>query len=204
MESFNERLQKLMKSAGLTDANMAYLLGISDQRMENLLTGYSEADISIVMRAAQIFNVSCAYVLGVEEDKKVAEGAKEILVAEKLDPISGMMMLNDVVKTIYIDQANIHGKDYIGLIMNDDGMVKARIYKGDTVVVCCQQFANNGDVVAVLGENGNYIIRRYNRTGNIVVLTSEGDAMKYPPIKIDTSETKLKIIGRVAESRITF
>lgn len=204
MESFCERFKKLMKSAGLSEANMAYLLDISVQRLENLITGYSDADINIVTRVAQIFNTSCAYVLGVDDERKLQEDAKEILVAEKLDSVSGMMMLKDVVKTVYVDKSSLHGKDYIGLVMKDESMVKARIYKGDTVIVCRQQFANNGDVVVVLGEDGDYIVRRYHRTGNIVVLTSEGDAIKYPPIKIDTSETKFNIIGRVTESRITF
>ena len=204
MESFCERIKELMKSAGLSEENMAYLLDISVQRLENVLTGYTNADVNIVTRVAQIFNVSCAYVLGVDNERRLREDAKEIFVAERLDAVSGMMMLKDVVKTVYADKASLHGKDYIGLVMKDESMVKARIYKGNTVIVCRQQFANNGDVVAVMGADGDYMVRRYHRTGNIVVLTSEGDAIKYPPIKIDTSETKFNIIGRVTESRISF
>ncbi len=205
MEAFGERLIRLMKSAGLNDGNIAYLLGISAQRTENLITGYSEADIDIVKRLAEIFHVSCAYAAGLVDDPNVSENnSKEIFVAEKLDPVNGMMRLKDVVKTVYMDKADIHGKEFLGLIVKDDAMAKARIHEGDTVIVRRQMFANNGDVVAVLTEGGNYIIRRYNRMGNIVVLTAEGDGIKYPPVKIDTTETKFNIIGRVNENRISF
>lgn len=205
MEAFGDRLKRLMKTAGLTGGNMAYLLSVSAQRMENLLTGYSEADIGIITRVAEIFNVSCAYASGLDDEPQVAEdGAKEIFVAERLDPVSGLMMLKDVIKTVYIDRSRLHGREYMGLVVKDDAMVKARINKGDLVIVRRQGFANNNDVVVVLADNGEYIIRRYNRTGNIVVLTSEGDGIKFPPIKIDTSEVKLNLIGRVDENRISF
>lgn len=204
MARFEERIKELMKSAGLTDANMAFLLDISLQRLENILTGYSEVGVDVVKRVAEIFNVSVEYVLGLEETSQIGDGAKEIFVAESLDSVSGMIRLCDVNKTIYIDRADLHGKDYMGLIVKDDSMIKARIYKGDTVVVRRQQFANNGDVVAVSTEDGSYIVRRYQRVGNVVILTSEGDGMKYPPIKIDTAATKFNIIGAVTEVRITF
>lgn len=205
METFAERLSRFMRSAGLTEANMSFLLGISGQRLENLLTGYSEADIDIVRRTAEIFNVPCAYAAGISNDPVVHENnAKEIFVSERLEPVSGMMMLRDVKETIYIDKNDVHGKDYIGLIAKDDSMVKARIYKDCRVIVRRQSFAANNSIVAVLTEDGEYIFRRYNRTGNMVVLTSEGDGLKYPCIKIDTSEAPLHIIGVVVECRISF
>ncbi len=205
METFAERLCRFMGSAGLTEANVAFLLGISSQRLENLMTGYSEADIDVVRRVAEIFNVSCAYAAGISDDPVVQENnAKEIFVAERLEPVSGMMMLRDVKETIYIDRNDLHGKDYIGLIVKDDAMVKARIYKDCRVIVRRQSFAVNNSIVAVLTEDGEYMFRRYNRTGNIVVLTSEGDGMKYPCIKIDTGEAPLRIIGVVVECRISF
>lgn len=205
MTSFGERLNTLMKSAGLKEENMVYLLDISTQRLENLLTGYSEADVALVERVASIFDVSSSYAAGLSDKKEVAEAnAREIFVAERLDPVSGMMHLKDVTESIYIDKSELHGKDYIGLKVKDDSMVKARMFEGDTVIVRRQQFAETRDVVAVLMGDGDYIIRRYSRTGNIVTLTCEGDGIKYPPIKVDTKEESLKIIGRVTELRVSF
>ncbi|MBQ6795933.1 MAG: hypothetical protein IJO83_07300 [Clostridia bacterium] len=205
MASFGERLNSLMQSAGLKEENMVYLLGISSQRLENLLTGYSEADVTLVERVASIFDVAPSYAAGLSDKKEVAEAnAREIFVAERLDPVSGMMRLKDVTESIYIDKSELHGKDYIGLKVKDDSMAKARIFEGDTVVVRRQQFADSGNVVAVLMEDGSYIIRRYSRKGNIVTLTCEGDGIKYPPIKVDTKEETLRIIGRVTELRVSF
>ncbi|MBR5535636.1 MAG: hypothetical protein IKU60_03200 [Clostridia bacterium] len=203
METFGERLTRMMKEAGLKDENMAFLLDVNIQRLENLTSGYCSADIDLIKRVAEIFGVSQAYAAAVSDDKEVREGdVKEILVAEKLHPGEVIMRSEDVRYSIYIDKNITHGKDYIGYIMPDDSMVKARLVKGDTLVVRRQMFAENSNVVVVILENGTTVVRRYNRIGNIVTLTCEGDAMKYPPIKIDTTLTKIAIVGRVCECRI--
>lgn len=203
MESFGERLGRLMRGAGLTEKNMASLLDVSLQRMENLLTDYSDADMDTLARVAEIFNVSFAYVASITDNPKVEEpGAKEVYVAEKLRAGDGVVTQKNVVATIYMEHGEMHGKDYFGLIVKDDAMVKARIFKGDTVVVRRQNFADNGDIVVAMVDDGEEIVRRYKRTGNVVVLTAEGDGMKYETIKVNTEATKLLILGKVCEVRI--
>ena len=206
MESFGERLTKLMRSVGLTDANTALLLNVSKQRLENLLTGYSEADMDAIVRVAEVFNVSCEYAAMLSDVPQVRESgnSKEIIVAEKISPYDGVIMQKDVVGTVFIDRDKMHGKDYFGFIMPDDSMVKARILKNDMLIVRKQHFATNGDIVVAVVDDGDAIVRTYNRTGNVVVLTCEGDSMKYKPIKIDTVETKFNILGKVDEVRISF
>ena len=206
MESFGERLSKLMRSVGLTEKNLALLLNVSEQRVENLLTGYSEADLDVLVRVAEVFNVSYDYAAARSDDPEVHESSnsKEIFVAERISPYDGVIMQKDVVGTAFVDKSKMHGKEYFGFIMPDDSMVKARILKNDTLIVRRQNFANNGDVVIAVVDDGDAIVRTYNRTGNVVILTCEGDGMKYRPIKIDTTETKFSILGKVDEVRISF
>ena len=206
MESFGERLSKLMRNVGLTEENAALLLNVSKQRLENLLTGYSEADMNVIMRVAEVFDVSCEYAAMLSDLPKVSEpgNSKEIVVAERISPYDGVIMQKDVVGTAFIDRDKMHGKDYFAFIMPDDSMVKARILKNDMLVVRRQSFATNGDIVIAVVDEDDAIVRTYNRTGNIVVLTCEGDSMKYKPIKIDTTETKFNILGKVDEVRISF
>ena len=206
MEGFGERLKKLMRSAGLNETSMALLLDISSQRLENIITGYSNADIDIAMRVAEIFGVSYEYAAAISEDPEIKEPgfAKEILVAEKVDPVSGLVKLDDVVGSAYIDREKMHGKEYFGFIMNDDGMKKARIFKGDTVIVRRQNFAANGDVVMAIVDEKDVLVRRYSRMGNVAILTAEGDGLVYKPVKVDTTETKFNIVGRITEVKIFF
>lgn len=204
MESFGERLKRLMRETGLTEANMAMLLNVSMQRVENLVTGYCDADIDTLSRVAQIFNVSCAYAAARSDDPEVKEPnfAKEIYVTDKLRAGDGMVTQKNVIGTVYMERSEMHGKDYFGLIMQDDSMVKARMFKNDTLIVRRQNTANNGDIVVAMVDDGEAIVRRYNRTGNTVVLTAEGDTMKYKTLKINTEYTKLLVLGKVCEVRI--
>ncbi len=206
MESFGERLSKLMRSVGLNEKSMALLLNVSEQRVENLITGYSEADLDVILRVAAVFNVSCEYAAGLSDEPEVREdsNSKEILIAERISPFDGVIMQKDIVGAAFIDKNKTHGKDYFGFIMPDDSMVKARIMKNDTLIVRRQNFANNGDVVIAVVDGGDAIVRTYNRIGNTVILTCEGDGMKYSPIKIDTVETTFCILGKVDEVRISF
>ena len=203
MKTFSERLQELMKQTGLTNANLAKLLDVSEQRAENILTGYSNPDIGILKRVARIFNVSEKYVAGMSEDSRVIEPefAREVYVATNVRDMDGIVTLKDTIGTAYMNIDEMHGKEYFALVAKDDSMVKSRIMPGDILMVRKQNYADNGDAVIVKVNDEDWIVRRYNRIGNIVTLTPDGDVMKHKVIKIDTTETKLIILGKVCQVR---
>ncbi len=203
MEGFSERLYKLMRNAALTEKNMASLLGVSEQKIENLLTGYIEADIDTISRIAQIFNVAHSYAAAISDVKmcKEPDKVKEVFIIQKFSDPTGMITRKDIKDTLYMNKEDMHGKEYFALIAPDDSMVKSRIYKDDILIVRRQSFADNGDVVVVIDEEST-LVRRYSRVGNVVTLTAEGDRIKYNNIKIDTTEQKLVIAGKVCEIRV--
>ncbi len=204
METFGERLGRLMGETGLTYENLALLLDVSTQKIENLVTEYHGPDDRMLARLARIFNVSEAYIACMSDDPMIKEGefAKEVYVAKCLEDVDGIVMQRDITGTIFLNREEVHGKEFFGYNVKDDSMVKARMLPGDLLVVCRQNYADNGDVVIAKVDDGDEIVRRYNRVGNIVTLTPEGDTMKYKVIKIDTTETKLHILGKVDQVRI--
>lgn len=204
METFEERLQKLMRSVGLTENNMAKLLDISEQRFENLITGYNQADADILSRLAQIFGVSKAYIAMTTDVPTIMEPeyAKEVFVAERLRKGDGMIMQKDVRETVFLNRDEMHGKEYYGLVAKDDSLVKARIFKDDILIVRRQNTAANGDIIVAMVGDEAEIVRRYHRVGNKVTLSPESDSIKYKTIEVDTEKERFLILGKVCEVRI--
>lgn len=204
MESFQQRLIKLRTEAGLTPQNLAYLLNISVNGVNALETGYIEPERGILDRICDIFNVSKSYMILATDNPQCREGndVKEVYVLKTLGGDDGIVKMSDIAGTVFIEREQMHGKDYSGLLMNDDSMCKSRIYKNDILIVRKQTYAENGDIVVCVLEDGQELVRRYNKNGNFITLSAEGDNFKYQTIKIDTRETKFKIIGKVIEVRI--
>ena len=203
MESFIERYQKICREAGLTKEHMAKLLDMSVTGVEAIETGYIEPNEKILLRLSDIFNVSAGYMATLTDDPKCEEeyNAKEVYILSSLWGDNGIITIKDIVGTAFVNRNETKGKDYCALVMKDDSMVKSRIYKDDVLIVKRQAAASNGDVVVVLVEDEE-LVRRYHRKGNYITLSAEGDSFKYKTIKIDETETKFKILGKVCEVRI--
>lgn len=204
METFGEILKKLREATGLTTKNMALLLNIDEDSVMYFEEDYTEPGINILTRVAKIFDISIGYAAGLTNDPECKEDAfvKEVYVANALRTGDGEVGKNSIVGTAYISRSEMHGKDYFGLVVKDDSMAKARIFKDDVVIVRRQNFAHNGDVVVCALEDKPEMIRRYQKVGSDVVLYAEGDGMKYKTYKVDCDKTKLSIFGKVCEVRI--
>ncbi len=202
MESFGERMTKLRKGAGLTRNNMAFLLEISEESVEYLETEYSEPNIDILLRLAQIFNVSESYVAMLTDEAEICEDSsvKEIYVVNHFDS-NRPVLKRDIVDSVYMAKKDLHGKEYIAYISDDDAMVRARICKGDTLIIRKQNWASNSDVVVAVF-NDKEIVRRYYKKGSIITLFPESDDPMFQVIETDVNKGDLSIMGVVKEIRV--
>lgn len=180
---------------------MAKLLDMSESGVRCLEEGYNMPKAETIMRLSEIFNVSVGYLAMLSDDPKVEEdpSVKEVYLLAKLHNAT----LDDVVGTVYINRESMHGKDYTAFLAPDDSMTKARIFKGDELIVSRQNYASSNDIVVALLPSGEEVVRRYQRVGNMVMLIPESDNPKHRIIKIDVVETPLALIGKVQEVRIS-
>lgn len=204
METFGERLSMLRRGAGMSRESLAGLLGISETALCGYETNYSQPTERVLARAAQIFNVSEAYIALLTDDPSVSEdmSVREIYVAKCVRGGSGMVMREDIVDTAFIPRDDSRGREYYGLIMKDDSLLRARIGKGDLLIVRRQNHASNGDIVVALRGEEEAVVRRYCRKWNIVTLSPESASPQYEPIFIDVNEEHFMISGKVVEVRI--
>jgi repressor LexA len=107
----------------------------------------------------------------------------------KLDEVDEHLLSDDSVKVFVLD--NVCPKSFGTLLyaeylpekyknygvfylrVNDDSMVNAGIYKNDIVLVKENIVVDNGDIAVVSINNNNYVVRKYFRLGDKVVLLEE-------------------------------
>lgn len=86
---FNERLKKLRKESGLTQASLAKQLNIKPVNISSYELGNSTPSNEILVKISKIFNVSTDYLLGKTDDRYfgLSEEQKELTIDQALDNV---------------------------------------------------------------------------------------------------------------------
>lgn len=81
METLNDRIKTLRKEKGLTQSQLAHLLGITDKAISKWEVGEANPDIELLPKIASIFEVTVDYLLTgtVQEKEMVIISPKEML-----------------------------------------------------------------------------------------------------------------------------
>ena len=81
------------------------------------------------------------------------------------------------------------------LRVNGDSMNKT-IPNGSFALIRKQDSVENGDIAAVLVDNDEATLKKFNQTENIVVLNPDSTLETYKPIIVDIKKTNIKILGK--------
>ena len=105
----------------------------------------------------------------------------------------------------YIPSMQKHAEDYFALRIIGDCMSGAGIKPGSIVTFRKQPFAENGDIVAVLDDNGEVFCRRFSLKSGKVILSPENP--DYDPIimsarEFDVDSGRARILGVATEVTI--
>ena len=169
--------------------------GTSESEIAGFEEGYSEPRIELLLRFAQIFGVSLAYISMLTDDMAVPK-EKNVYETPILKAPEGIAPTRrDVIGVSFVDKKRLYGKDAIGTLMPDEAMENT-IGKGDRVILRLGHSAKNGDIVAAKTSFGE-VIRKYERHGSVVLLKPENPL--FDELKIDTDSENFEIIGVAAE-----
>lgn len=183
--TFSERLKMLRTSKGLKQKDIASILKINPNTYCRYENGDRTPPPEILIKLAEIFNVSTDYLLG-------RNGKKQ---AESISASSDLSPPNDVVwipvygviragEPIYADENLIdyvsiprkwlNSGNYFGLKVVGDSMKDAGIHDGSIVIVRKQPVVDNGSIAVVLVKDTNEAtVKRFYQEGNTVVLKPE-------------------------------
>lgn len=209
----SEKLKSLRKQHNMTQADVAEIVGVSQQAVGKWERGIASPDYDALAKLAKRFNVSADYLIGLQS-KEMAEKVEDVklyllrhegitldtgndLQSLKRVPIIGTIACGSPI----LAEQNISGytccTDFsadFALVAKGDSMINRRIHDGDLVFIKSQPDVEDGDVTAVLidGEATLKIIRR---TDDAVMLLPAND--KYPPMVFHKQDVdSFRVLGK--------
>ena len=192
--SFPELLRQCRKQKHMSQAELASLLGVTQQAVGKWESGKSSPDPTTVAKLAEILDTTADYLLGLFDP--TAEGQTE----ERFfgSYVYSLIPVIGTVKAGYgaLAYEEDYGKEYARV--KDPS---SYFHDGDLALVHRQDTLENGDLgVLIYGDEGEGTLKRYLQRGNCVVLQPFNPAYKEMVIKGEELN-HLHIAGRVVETK---
>lgn len=200
---FSERLKTARKKSGMTQAEVAKKLFISQAAYSKYETGVSSPNPETLARIAEILDVTMAYLLGKTKDG-VSSGRIRVPVLGRVAAGIPIEAIEEIIDYEDLNADEYATGEYFGLKIRGDSM-EPRIRDGDVVIVRRQDDVDSGDVAIVLVNGDEGTCKRVKKSPQGVTLLSSNPA--YEPMYFNNEEIErlpVKVIGRVVELRAKF
>lgn len=200
-----KNLRIARKRAGLTQKDIAKIIGLSQNQYSNWETGKSKIDNEQLTRLAEILEVSVDYLLDSGRIIPLRHNSAGIRIPVLGTVAAGIPIdaIEEIVDWEEIPQAMAHQGEFFGLRIKGRSM-EPRIMQGDTVIVRKQEDISSGDIAIVLvnGEEGTCKKVQKHENGGMTLIGLNAAAFEptyYTPEEIRS--LPLVIVGKVVELR---
>lgn len=204
--SFPELLRQCRKQKYMSQAELASLLGVTQQAVGKWESGKSSPDPTTVAKLAEILDTTADYLLGLFDP--AAEGQTEERFfgsyVYSLIPVIGTVKAGYGALAYEEDYGKEYARvkdpsSYFYLVVRGDSM-EPRIHDGDLALVHRQPTLESGELGVVVYGDGEGTLKKYIRQGQAVILQPFNPA--YPSQVIAGEELEhLYIAGRVVETK---
>ncbi len=188
------RIKKARTSAGITQGELARMLGITYPTLNRYERGHRTPDAALLNRMAKILECDPGWLLsgkGEDDEERSPSAAKPLTRTPVLRKVPGRFperVSEEIAE--YISLPDVP-RGAFSLIVKGESMSPA-IRAGDYVIFVPRGDITDGDVIVVNDEWGESIVRRYHKRGPKTFLVSENP--EYPAIKLGRS---CRIMGKV-------
>ncbi len=130
---------------------------------------------------------------------RAIENVKSAVAAQfDVIPLRGRIAAGTAIEAISHDGDNIdvpqsmlgRGGEHYALTVAGDSMIKAGINDGDTVIIRNTNTAENGTIVVALIDDSEVTLKRFRRSGSMIILEPENDA--YEPRVLEPERVKIQ------------
>lgn len=202
MSGFSDMLVYLRKREGLSQQELADKLGVTRSRIGMYETAKREPDFESLEAIADFFNVNMDTLMGKSTPTisliPLPSNIVQLPVSRPTVPLVGQIACG----TPILAEENIDGyvelpahirADY-ALTCKGESMINAGIRDGDVVYIRRQEAVENGQIAAVMVDDGEATLKRFYQDGNTVTLIAENPAV--PPMVFNGEDiNRLRVIG---------
>lgn len=209
MNNLSSTLKRRRKELGLTLAQVADMMGVSEATVQRWESGnIKSVRYDKIDKLAQVLKVEPSEIMGwntsKQEDDKLDKFGADIIDLSHMKriPILGRIRAGmpiyaaENIEGYTLTDLN-GGAEYFGLRVTGDSMNAARIHEGDIVIVRRQDIVENGQIAVVLIDGQDATLKRFNRDGNIVTLMPQSTNPKNKALTYNLKNSSVKILGLV-------
>lgn len=196
-------LKEIRKSKGLTQAEVASHIGISQNNYSYWENGKVKIDNDSLKKLANYFEVSVDYLLGINESSSLTRGVKIPVYGEIAAGIP-IEAIEDIIDFEEITPELAASGEFLALSIKGDSMAP-RIQNGDVVIIRRQENVENGDIAAVMVNGDSATLKRVKTDSNGIWLLPLNPA--FEPLfytKKECAEKPVRILGKMIELRAKF
>ncbi len=193
-------LKQARKAKGLTQTEVAKIIGITQNGYSYWETGKSKIDNEQLKKLAELFDVSTDYLIGNDDVPK----RNFIPVLGNVSAGIPIEAITDIIDYEEIDADMASSGEYFGLRIRGSSM-EPKMSDGDVVIVRKQNDAETGNIVVALvnGESATVKKIKYERDGvALIPLNPAYDIQFYSADEVE--QLPVRVIGRVVELRAKF
>ena len=209
MNNLSSTLKRRRKELGLTLAQVADMMGVSEATVQRWESGnIKSVRYDKIDKLAQVLKVEPSEIMGwntsKQEDDKLDKFGADIIDLSHMKriPILGRIRAGmpiyaaENIEGYTLTDLN-GGAEYFGLRVTGDSMNAARIQDGDVVIVRRQDIVENGQIAVVLIDGQDATLKRFNRDGDIVTLMPQSTNPKNKALTYNLKSSSVKILGLV-------
>ena len=198
-------LKIIRKSKGLTQAEVAKYIGISQNNYSYWESGKVKIDNDSLKKLADYFNVSVDYLLD-RETPNVGNQGRGVKIPVYGEIAAGIPIeaIEDIIDFEEITPELASSGEFLALAIKGDSMAP-RIQSGDVVIIRRQETVENGDIAAVMVNGDSATLKRVKPDANGLWLLPLNPA--FTPIfytKKECAEKPVRILGKMIELRAKF
>ena len=198
-------LKIIRKSKGLTQAEVAKYIGISQNNYSYWESGKVKIDNDSLKKLADYFNVSVDYLLD-RETPNVGNQGRGVKIPVYGEIAAGIPIeaIEDIIDFEEITPELASSGEFLALAIKGDSMAP-RIQSGDVVIIRRQETVENGDIAAVMVNGDSATLKRVKPDANGLWLLPLNPA--YQPMfytKKECAEKPVRILGKMIELRAKF
>lgn len=197
------RLKEARKKKGLTQIEVAQMIGISQSGFSAWESGKTRIDAQSLSKLASLYGVSTSYLLG-EEDSPTPKAVRIPVLGDVAAGIPIEAVENIIDWEEISDDLAATG-EFFALRVKGSSM-EPRIKEGDVVIVRRQEDASTGDTAVVIVNGDSATVKRIKKEpdGSLWLLPNNPayDPQHFSPAEI--IEKPVSILGKVVELRGKF
>jgi len=200
-----EKIKEFRLKRGMSQEELAHLLGTTKQTVSRYETGERKANQDILFKLSEIFNVSIDDFFPSKKEtvlKTVNLTFTKLPVVGSVSCGNGVLAYQEIEGYEEVPTSWLNGGEYFFLRAKGDSMINARIMDGDLLLIRRQDDVENGEIAAVLID-GEAVLKRVYKTNGTIILQSENP--KYQPIVLQKDNMKdVRIIGKLKKVVLNF